>query len=249
MSEQPQPLHFPPFVPVEMSATVNGKTLTRRLSVDALLLEHPDYRDALRTRLRAELGHDIVRRLDPPMRIAAPAPSPTGPPGRRPAGPRAGGRSGQPQAREDAPVDYEFAAEIAERIRQSREHVIYADCDPLMVDPTTTYTVGFHVKGRSGGYELAVSGLPARAAARVLNDVSDRFLNTPGAALKPGMLLFGVQGYTVKLRRADDPSFLVMSHALWDGPAPALQVLIPDANGAFPDQLAYANGINGQRLL
>lgn len=128
-------------------------------------------------------------------------------------------------------------------------YAIYAERDPLMIEPTTTYTVGFHVKERSGGYELAVTGMPPRTAARILNDVSERLWSIPGAFLQPGMILIDVQGYTAKLRPADDSSFLVLPHALYERPVPALQVLIADANGVFPDDPAYSNGINVQRLL
>lgn len=147
-----------------------------------------------------------------------------------------------------APVDDRLLVAVADTIHRCG-HAIYADSDPLMIEPTTTYTVGFHVKERSGGYELAVTGMPPRTAARVLNDVSERLWSIPGAFLQPEMILIDVQGYTAKLRPADDSSFLVLSHALYERPAPALQVLIADPNGVFPDDPAYSNGINVQRLL
>ncbi|WNZ14912.1 DUF4262 domain-containing protein [Streptomyces sp. 11x1] len=147
-----------------------------------------------------------------------------------------------------APVDDRLLAALAVTIQRCG-HAVYADCDPLMVDPTTAYTVGFHAEERSSGYELAIIGMPPRAAARALNDVSDRLWSIPGAFLQPDMILLDVQGYTAKLRPADDSSFLVLSHALYEHKAPALQVLIADPNGFFPDDPAYSNGINGQRLL
>lgn len=146
------------------------------------------------------------------------------------------------------PLDPRLLVDTAAMIQRCG-HAVYADSDPLMIEPTLAYTVGFHVKERSAGYELAVIGTPPHAAARILNDVADRFWSVPGARLTPGMLLHDVQGYTVKLRPADDSSVLTVAHALYDRPAPALQVLLADPRGAYPDDPAYANGINGQRLL
>ncbi|MFF9192597.1 DUF4262 domain-containing protein [Streptomyces rochei] len=146
------------------------------------------------------------------------------------------------------PVDDRLLVAVADTIHRCG-HAIYADDDPQMIQPTTTYTVGFHVKERSGGKELAITGMPPRTAARVLNDVTDRLWSVPGAWLQPDMILIDVQGYTAKLRPVDDPSFLVLAHALYEGPVTALQVLIADPNGRFPDDPAYANGINVQRLL
>ncbi|MBV1940826.1 DUF4262 domain-containing protein [Streptomyces sp. BV286] len=148
-----------------------------------------------------------------------------------------------------AAVDPMLLADTA-AYRDHYGHAVVSVSDPLYVEPTLTYTVGFHVKTRSGGYELAIVGTHPDAAARLLNDVAGRFWSTPRACLAPGMLLHCVDGYTtVKLRAVDEPSVMEVVHALYERPAPALQVMLPGPRDAFPDEPAYVRGLDGQRLL
>lgn len=109
--------------------------------------------------------------------------------------------------------------------------------DESRSEPAFSYTIGLHKSFQHP--ELIVFGLPHEAAQRLLNIVGERI--RAGTRFEQGVAYADlVHGHDVRFRAAEDPKSLHehVGYALWyyqGEPFELLQVVWPDAKGAFPD--------------
>ncbi len=114
-------------------------------------------------------------------------------------------------------------------------------------DTPVAYTVGLC---ETRGYELAVSGLPARTAMVVLNRLAEVMANA-GAPCEGGEIGDALaDGYPLRLRQAirSNVEFGLIER-LYGRPFPVWQALWPDVEGAFPGDAACTLTSEMQTLL
>ena len=113
------------------------------------------------------------------------------------------------------------------------------------IRPPWAYTVGLTEAGRP---ELAVTGLPLRRAAQLLNEVAAHVVHA--APPRPGEQIRLAGGPLIEIVRITEPAVhLVINSELYGSGVTALQLVHADDRGRWPWEVGYRGGRGGQPVL
>jgi len=113
------------------------------------------------------------------------------------------------------------------------------------IRPPWAYTVGLTEAGRP---ELAVTGLPLRRAAHLLNEVAAHVVHA--APPRPGEQIQLTGGPLIEIVQITEPTVhLVISSELYGPGMTALQLVHADDRGHWPWEVGYRGGRGGQPVL